>query len=434
MFPGSNPSLASSVDPSLAFLTGGTKSLWNAPLLQSASVPQHDLSTRGSTSDLFARSAIPSLSSSALDFQSQASTAPSASFAASSAPSTNLLVPQRSLLPPVDLGLGLPDLRALQAFQQLQAMQTLQTLQNLSNLQAIQSTMQQMPSSQNFNLPLLMSAAAASNVGPLSALNAALALGAQNANQYGPVNDPTKSFKSIIECGIVRGGQRVLTEYCDYFGKDVEIFTALADNLGPERRTLYKASLLANKFQCATNKLAMYLSRRRHMKDGIFQAIMFTCKPEHSCGLKTGSYLVSLDACKEFENYYAKRKEARQRNLKRRNRHAEAAMATAGDSLRGRTASAAAPAPAPTASASSSVTPAAPVASSPSAPSATPTAPAPSSSFDMPLSEVAHPAHNLAYSDEHFPLFSSLDHAQSVGSGSPPSISANPTGLDLPSL
>jgi len=42
-------------------------------------------------------------------------------------------------------------------------------------------------------------------------------------------------------------------------------------------------------------------------QEGIFQATMFTCKPEHMAGLKTGSYLVSLDACREFEAYFTKR-------------------------------------------------------------------------------------------------------------------------------
>lgn len=63
---------------------------------------------------------------------------------------------------------------------------------------------------------------------------------------------------------MVRDGKRVLTEYCPFFGRTVEVFTATLDVHTPPR-TLYKASLLAHKFGCATNKLAMYLSRRRRV-------------------------------------------------------------------------------------------------------------------------------------------------------------------------
>jgi hypothetical protein len=40
---------------------------------------------------------------------------------------------------------------------------------------------------------------------------------------------------------------------------------------------------------------------------------MFIGKPEHAMGLKTGSYLVTLEACREFEEYHLKRKDARPR-------------------------------------------------------------------------------------------------------------------------
>ncbi len=72
----------------------------------------------------------------------------------------------------------------------------------------------------------------------------------------------------------------------------VELYTAVSD---PQQRTLYRASALADRFGCATNKVGMYLARRRHVQDGIFQATTFLQKPTGRSGLKAGGYFLSLE-------------------------------------------------------------------------------------------------------------------------------------------
>lgn len=115
-------------------------------------------------------------------------------------------------------------------------------------------------------------------------------------------------YKSIIECGVLNPrGERQYAMFSSYFTTDAEVFTAISDP--KPGRVLYKASLLAHKFKCATNKLAMFLFRRRTMMDGVFQATLFLHKPQHSAGLKVGSYFVSEEACKEFESYFHKRQQ-----------------------------------------------------------------------------------------------------------------------------
>ena len=123
-------------------------------------------------------------------------------------------------------------------------------------------------------------------------------------------------YNSIIECGIVTsdpaasgpsssplsGPTRLFRVYSPFFGKEVEVYTALTD---PQRLPLYRASALADKYLYATNKVGMYLSRRRlHSGGGIYQATGFQCKPAGRTGLKCGGYFLTIDACKEFENHF----------------------------------------------------------------------------------------------------------------------------------
>jgi len=82
------------------------------------------------------------------------------------------------------------------------------------------------------------------------------------------------SYQSSIDCGVVDAlGVRRLTQFSDFFGQHVEVYTAVND---PAKRTLFRASALASKFRCATNKVGMYLARRRHSQDGIYQATMYS--------------------------------------------------------------------------------------------------------------------------------------------------------------
>jgi len=109
-------------------------------------------------------------------------------------------------------------------------------------------------------------------------------------------------FQSVVECGqIDKNGIRRMTAFSPFFGKEVQIYTATND---PEKRVLYRASALAEKFNCATNKIGMYLARRRNGSEGIFQATRFKTKPSGRTGLKSGGYFISFAACKAFESHY----------------------------------------------------------------------------------------------------------------------------------
>lgn len=79
--------------------------------------------------------------------------------------------------------------------------------------------------------------------------------------------------------------QRVYTCFHPYFKRDMDVYTAMNDTKG---RVLVRASTLAEKFKCATNKVGMYLARRRLVLDGIYQAVAFHHKPAGKTGLKIG--------------------------------------------------------------------------------------------------------------------------------------------------
>lgn len=116
-------------------------------------------------------------------------------------------------------------------------------------------------------------------------------------------------YRGTIICGApdpTKGDAHELTHYVPFFGCDLQVYCAEVDPRRP-RQVLVKASLLAHKFNCATNTLAMYLSRRRANEDGIFQATSFQGRPRDPVGLKTGSYFVSIEACEAFAAYSAKR-------------------------------------------------------------------------------------------------------------------------------
>lgn len=116
------------------------------------------------------------------------------------------------------------------------------------------------------------------------------------------------SWQSIIECGIVIHGQRVLKQYCDFFGSTVEVFTAVSD---PMRRVLYRPNLIAKKMGCSTSRIGMHLNRYKNKEQlGVYQSTGFTHKPQSDAvRLRTGAYFISMDACKDLE--------ARSQNMRR---------------------------------------------------------------------------------------------------------------------
>jgi hypothetical protein len=110
-------------------------------------------------------------------------------------------------------------------------------------------------------------------------------------------------YCSIIECGCYDSikGHRVFSMFSAFFHRVVDVYTADHD---PNNRILFRATMLAEKFDCATNKVGMYLVRRRCVEAGIFQATQFRGKPQGKSGLKVGAYFLSLQACQDFENHF----------------------------------------------------------------------------------------------------------------------------------
>ena len=110
--------------------------------------------------------------------------------------------------------------------------------------------------------------------------------------------------QSPMACGrLAADGTRVFEEFIPFFGRVVELYTATLD---PLQRVLVRASTLAARFSCATNKVGMYLSRRRLVSDGLFQAKSFSHKPAGRTGLKAGGYFLSHEVCLAFEAHYSK--------------------------------------------------------------------------------------------------------------------------------
>lgn len=132
-------------------------------------------------------------------------------------------------------------------------------------------------------------------------------------------------------------GERVYTIHSSFFEQEVDVYTlaseteakqdtsnaddAVSSNAssssssstqsGNKQPTLlYRAHYLSKKFSCATNKVDMFLHRRRLRSTdptqcGIYQASFFLYKtngPYH-VGLKTGNYFVTDEACNAFEEY-----------------------------------------------------------------------------------------------------------------------------------
>lgn len=113
-------------------------------------------------------------------------------------------------------------------------------------------------------------------------------------------------YDSPIDCGVVnlRTSQRVYTLYSEHFQQEVEVFTATQD---PKQQILYRPSLISKKHGWSTNRIGMFLKRKKTDCDGIFQASTYLNKQIGTHGLKSGGYFISLEICKmieeEFENF-----------------------------------------------------------------------------------------------------------------------------------
>jgi len=151
----------------------------------------------------------------------------------------------------------------------------------------------------------------------VAAAAAAAALGNRKAGRTPLRNrSPKSEYKSTLCCGlaeshpwfasnlntgvvvVVDGHRRMMSLYSSFFGGHVDVYTAADDE---EEEILYKGSDLAAKTASNSNKLAMYLSRRKGHIPGIYQASSFLHKGSPRNKLKSGCYFVSLAVCELYQ-------------------------------------------------------------------------------------------------------------------------------------
>ena len=110
-----------------------------------------------------------------------------------------------------------------------------------------------------------------------------------------------RKWQSTITCGFINDqGKRQFEVWSDFFGRDVQVFTA---SLDPKSRILYRVSDLKYRINSRSNNIGMYFARRRVRQGGIYQATDYIFKTSGRNGLKAGSYFASLEACQKFEDH-----------------------------------------------------------------------------------------------------------------------------------
>jgi hypothetical protein len=115
----------------------------------------------------------------------------------------------------------------------------------------------------------------------------------------------TEKHKRVIECGHVDNSNvRRLTGFSPFFGVQVEIYTAADD---PERRILYSASALKDKFGSPITAIDKWNAQHRYDTDGVFEATSFEYEPAdlERNGLQAGASFFTLAACRKFGAAFA---------------------------------------------------------------------------------------------------------------------------------
>jgi len=115
----------------------------------------------------------------------------------------------------------------------------------------------------------------------------------------------------VIDVGYIipDSGQRIYyVNVAAWFDHPVEVYTAVSD---VRHKMLFRASVLADKFGCATNTISMFLQRLKQRNRllaacGLYQATGFTRKPRGRIGLKAGGYFITMEVCQHFQSYWMK--------------------------------------------------------------------------------------------------------------------------------
>lgn len=85
----------------------------------------------------------------------------------------------------------------------------------------------------------------------------------------------------------------------------MRIFKAVSD---PQRRLLFKTADVANFLGCTSNRLAMYLKRKKvFLNSGIYQASDFLYREDGCRELKRSCYFITLDVCERVRFLELKR-------------------------------------------------------------------------------------------------------------------------------
>eukprot|EP00475_Leptophrys_vorax_P026221 TRINITY_DN3687_c0_g1_i2.p1 TRINITY_DN3687_c0_g1~~TRINITY_DN3687_c0_g1_i2.p1 ORF type:complete len:346 (-),score=51.13 TRINITY_DN3687_c0_g1_i2:346-1359(-) len=132
-----------------------------------------------------------------------------------------------------------------------------------------------------------------------------------------PSDDRDQQGFTVIECGILSAVDkpaRLYHQFSEFFGDQVEVFTAVSD---PQKRPLYRATLLAKMLEFENNKIGMYLYRKRGQIEGVYCASSYEFKPDNVMGLRQKSYFLTEQACRLLkERFSASRRKSSRRRLK----------------------------------------------------------------------------------------------------------------------
>lgn len=125
-----------------------------------------------------------------------------------------------------------------------------------------------------------------------------------NLSEYSKRHPRQTPYKSGIDCGFIsENGTRQLTIHSDFFSRDVDVYVAYED---PKKQFLFRPSLIAQKLDCGTSPVGMFLLRNKKSMEGIYQATDFNFKPLKTSNIKVGAYFVSLEVCREVERRFSK--------------------------------------------------------------------------------------------------------------------------------
>jgi hypothetical protein len=111
-----------------------------------------------------------------------------------------------------------------------------------------------------------------------------------------------------IHCGeesTSGSSRRQLKKHVDFFEKEVEVYTS--PDIDPSA-LLFRPADLARTLDCHESKVGMTLKRKGEQIAGVYRASGYRFKPSSILGLKNRSYFLTLEACAEIKDMFARKR------------------------------------------------------------------------------------------------------------------------------